>query len=100
MTFRPKKKAATKPAASKLAKANDEIQPTVQQQPPIVPASQYVPEQQIPQQQVQEEMQVWTVTDVPTETATVIYNQKTGETLDILGALVRILNTFEELAQE
>ena len=48
----------------------------------------------------EEDKQVWTVSEIATETQPVIYNKITGETLDILGALVRILNIFEETEEQ
>jgi hypothetical protein len=91
MAFRPKAKTAVKPATPELPPM------------PETPTTKQVEEQPQPtsQPKAEEEIkQVWTINEIPTETQPVIYNQETGETLDILGALARILNTFEELNEE
>lgn len=49
--------------------------------------------QQQPEESSLEE--VWSVQKIATQTESVIYNSETGETLDVLSALVRILNILE-----
>ena len=39
---------------------------------------------------------VWEVRSVPIQSQNVAYNNKTGETFDVLSALVKILNVLEE----
>lgn len=50
-----------------------------------------------PRKVVEEPTPLWTVREVPTSTEQIIYNEDTGESLDILSALVRILNDLEDL---
>lgn len=44
----------------------------------------------------QVEKQTWEVRAIPIQSERVAYNNKTGETLDILSVMVRILNAMEE----
>jgi len=96
MAYKPKKKS--------VAKSLPQRQEPVAQQPvaqaPI--AQQPVPQQPAPQEQMQAEETegIWNVQEMVTETAPVIVNNETGEKLDVLGALTKILNALEELEVE
>ncbi|MFW9927921.1 MAG: hypothetical protein ACFFD1_00855 [Candidatus Thorarchaeota archaeon] len=75
--------------------------------PEIVPASpqsnqqqypkQLPPLQQVPRQQMQQPAEFpWALQEVATETSMVIVNQQTGETIDLMSAIVKILNILEQ----
>lgn len=114
MAFRPKAKTAPVPAAVEpvptgvssvppLTPRVEPVEPIAPQpvaiaQPVPLPVMQQPVAPVIPQQV--EQPQVWTVTEVPTETQRVISNNNTGETLEVDEALCRILNLFEEIKEE
>jgi len=127
MAFRPKKKKYEIPDTMTVPGGASELPPmpqapvpgefpgsTVQSiAPPLAPLPQYNPHPPAPTQQAPtapaaapapmvpaKQPQVWTVSDIPTETTQVIYNPATGETLDIISGIVRILNIFEEIKVE
>ena len=50
--------------------------------------------------ETQESENVWSVSEIVTERAPIIYNNQTNEQLDLMEAMVRILNLLEEFKDE
>lgn len=95
MAFKPKVvKTKLKPVVKveeKVEEMEEEEEEEEEVEEPAIPS--------VPSKKVVED-KVWVVTEVPTDTQAVIHNSKTGETLDILGALTKILNVLEEIEEE
>lgn len=109
MAFRPKNQTTTKAAEQVPEMGMPGMVPNTMKEDPIMQAPVAQPIMQQPVQQpvapvpvvpTPPAIPVWGVQEIPTETQPFIYNSKTQETLDVMGALVRILNTFEELTEE
>lgn len=96
MVFR-KRKAAKEEAERAIAEqaiVEKIVSPLPPAPIPPAPIPQVEPAQPVaPVEQTQE---LWSLQDFPTETQTVIVNKQTQEKLDVMGALVKILNTLEE----
>lgn len=93
MVYKPKRKNAAK--APPLPQRQEPVAQAPVAQQPVVQAP--VAQEQV---QVEETVGIWDVQEMVTETSPIIVNNETGEKLDVLGALTRILNTLEELGVE
>ena len=97
MAFRKKNKSEQVP---EIPHATEQQPNVVPQQNSVVPQQQFdVPQQfDIPQQPGMQNhiTSNWSIGEVPTETTPMIVNESTGEALDVLGALVKILNILED----
>ena len=100
MVFKPKiVKIKPKPVQEVVKKVEEKVEEEQEEQEeqeeeveePAIPS--------VPSKKAVED-KVWVITEVPTETQAVIHNSKTGETLDVLGGITKILNVLEEIEEE
>ena len=91
MVFKPKVVRSKLKPDEKVEEKVEEMEEEQEEEEPAIPS--------VPSKKAVED-KTWIVTEVPTETQAVIHNSRTGESLDVLGGITKILNVLEEIEEE